>query len=89
MLISQYESRTGKEKVIANEKKGQRGPEKYAHFVPAITTVSEKKTTAKKTTWFLSDLPLPRRGLTWFYKEHPLPLNEPRGLCAVPNLKLL
>jgi len=25
MLISQYESRTGKEKVIANEEKGRRG----------------------------------------------------------------
>jgi len=37
MSISQYELRTGKEKVIANEEKGRRGHEKDAHFkdIPA------------------------------------------------------
>jgi len=42
MLISQCRSRTGKEKVIANEEKGQRGPEKDAHLkIPSLTR--EKK----------------------------------------------
>jgi len=32
MLISQCQSRTEKEKVIANEEKGRQGPEKDAHL---------------------------------------------------------
>jgi len=52
----------GKEKVMANEEKGRQGPENDAHLkipshVPALTTVSAKKKTAKKTTWFLSNPP--------------------------------
>jgi len=54
MLISQYEVRTGKEKVIANEEEMRRGPEKRCVFkdsvsyVPGLATVSAKKKKAKK-----------------------------------------
>jgi len=66
MLISQYKSRTGKEKVIANDEKGRR--EKDTHldsifYVPGRPTVSAKNRPRR-----FSPSP-PRRGLTWFYKE--------------------
>jgi len=32
MLINHDQSRTGKEKVVANEEKGRRGPEKDRHM---------------------------------------------------------
>ena len=80
-LISHYESRTGKEKVIANEEKRRRGPERDAHYcsfkdsvfyVPGLNTISAKKQT-KTTTWFFVRPPSPPPSwLTWSYKELPL-----------------
>jgi len=64
MLISQYKSRTGREKVIAKKEKGQRGPQKDAHlktpsYVSGLTTVSAEKQ-SKRTMWFfVGPLPSP------------------------------
>ena len=57
MLISQYQSRTWKEKVIANKEKGQRGPDKEAHLkTPSLTCLVSPRThhgfSQKKTTRF-------------------------------------
>ena len=76
MFISQYLSRTGKGKVIANEEMGRRGPENDAHLktsslmcrVPSLTTVSEKE---KKDHVVFCRTPLPHRDLTRFYKDPP------------------
>jgi len=80
MLIREYELRTGKEKMIANEKAGRRGPEKDAHLkTPSLMyrvlpRFHLKKKIRKRPRRFLSPPPpLPHRGLTWSYKESPLP----------------
>jgi len=44
--------------------------------------------TANKPRGFLSDSPLPRRGLTWFYKDPPLPPLTDHVVFA-PSLTLL
>jgi len=70
-------SRTGKEKVIADEEKGRRGPDEDAHLktLPLMCRVSPrfKPKTAKIDHVVFCWTPLPHRGLTWFYKEPPLP----------------
>jgi len=76
MLISQCESRTGKEKVIANEEE-RRGPEKDAHLMtPSLMcrlSPRLKKKTKRDQVFFLGPPPLLHRGLTWFYEESPRP----------------
>jgi len=69
MLISEYKSRTEKEKVIASVEKGRGGPEKDAHL----------KTRRKKSFFFVFFFvgPPSHRGLTWFYKDTSLPLWTP------------
>jgi len=70
MLISQYESRTGKEKVIviANEEKGRRGPEKDSLFCGGSYHGSGQKT-AKKDHVVLCRTPPP----SWIYEEPSSP----------------
>ena len=74
---NQYESRTGKELVIANEEMGRQGPRRDAHLKTPLWAMSYHgfSNSQKKTSWFLVGPPrLPHRGLTWFYKEpSPLP----------------
>ena len=68
MLITQYASRTGKEKVIANEEKGRRGPEKDAHLqTPSLmcwvsTRFQPKKQPNTITCFFVGPPPTP----SWF-----------------------
>ena len=76
MLISQCESRVGKEKVIANEEKGRRGIERDAHFktpslMRRVSPRFQPNNSQKKT-----------RG---FWPDPPSFLNGPRGLCTVPK----
>ena len=67
VLISQYQSRTWKEKVIANKEKGQRGPDKDAHSKsPSLTCLVSPRShhgfsQKKITRFFLSDLPVPSK----------------------------
>jgi len=93
MLISQYQSLTGKEKAIANEDEGAGRTRKRCTFkdsvsyVPGLTEISAKKQ-PKKTTWFFvgDPPPLTHRGLTWFYKEPSFP---PRRTKWVVFLSLI
>jgi len=96
MFISQYQSRTGKEKVIANEEKGRRGPEKDAYLKTNRLLCAgagshhgfsqkEPKKDHVFIAFFLTPPPLSLCGLTWFYKQPPLPFNGPLGLCTAPK----
>jgi len=90
VLIRQNQSRTGKEKVIANEENGRRGPEKDAHLktpslmwcVPGPTTVSAQKQPERPHVIFFVGLP---PSPIVVLQETPVPLNRPRSLCTVPQ----
>ena len=89
--VSQYESRTGQGKVIANEEKGRRGPEKDAHLkTPSLmcrlSPRFQPKENSQKRPLFLSAPPL------WF--DHvvlqgtpPSPLTD--NVVSVPSLSRL
>jgi len=82
----------GKEKVIANEEKGQRGREKDAHLKTQSLTVCagsqhgfSRKKQPKRSRGFCQDLPPP---LTWFdvvLQGTPPPPSKDHVIC-VPSL---
>jgi len=94
MLVSQYESLAGKEKMTVNEEKRWRGLEKRCAFkgsvscLPGLTTVSAKKQ-KKRPRGFLSIAPSPHRGLTWFHKEPHLPPQWTTWFVYRPNVRFL
>ena len=75
MSISEYQSRTGKEKVIANEEKGRRGPKKDSRcsLKDCLLCAGSHHGFSKKRKKKNSECTtFPHLGLTWFYKESPL-----------------
>jgi len=80
----------GKEKVMANEEKGRRGPEKGVHLKTSSLTCRvsprfQPKNSQKRQRGFLLDPPpSPFVVLRGFTRNRPSPLNGPRGLYTAP-----